>query len=213
MTYNSERRKRKADATKMKIYASARQLFTVNGYDAVTVSQIVAMAGVSKGSFYVHFASKDELFKTLILDKVEMSDANYLEFFNALPEDTPTDEIVLAFVGRIADVLVEDIGRERMQALYKAQLAQTAGSDVALSYTRALYNMFSHVLRIGIERGDVRLPVSVSLQDMSRHLVLAIRGVTYEWCARGAEFDFKAQALQHFRIILDGLLLKPRGVG
>jgi len=37
------------------------ELFAAQGYDATSVAQIVARAGVAKGGFYHHFASKDQL--------------------------------------------------------------------------------------------------------------------------------------------------------
>jgi AcrR family transcriptional regulator len=37
------------------------ELFAVQGYDATSVAQIVTRAGVAKGGFYHHFASKDQL--------------------------------------------------------------------------------------------------------------------------------------------------------
>ncbi|WP_309104442.1 helix-turn-helix domain-containing protein [Microbacterium sp.] len=41
-------------------------LFLAQGYDATTMSQIVAASGMSKGAVYHHFASKEELFHAAI---------------------------------------------------------------------------------------------------------------------------------------------------
>jgi hypothetical protein len=35
--------------------------------------------------------------------------------------------------------------------------------------------------------------------------MLAIRGVTYEWCIRFPDYDYKAEALAHFTLLLKGL--------
>jgi AcrR family transcriptional regulator len=44
-----------------RILAAAVDLFADHGYDATSVSQVISRAGVAKGGFYHHFASKDEL--------------------------------------------------------------------------------------------------------------------------------------------------------
>ncbi len=44
-----------------RILAAAVDLFAEQGYDATSVAQVIARAGVAKGGFYHHFASKQEL--------------------------------------------------------------------------------------------------------------------------------------------------------
>ena len=46
---------------RQRILAAAVKLFAERGFDATTVQEVVAAAGVTKGALYHHFASKDEL--------------------------------------------------------------------------------------------------------------------------------------------------------
>ncbi|MGY4397141.1 AcrR family transcriptional regulator [Sphingomonas sp. UYAg733] len=46
--------------------AAARALFSEHGYEAVSVDLLVQRAGVAKGAFYHHFASKRDLLERLI---------------------------------------------------------------------------------------------------------------------------------------------------
>jgi AcrR family transcriptional regulator len=39
----------------------ARRLFFARGYDRVSIDDVIAEAGLSKGAFYHHFVSKNEL--------------------------------------------------------------------------------------------------------------------------------------------------------
>ena len=66
-------RREQAAATKQKIYASAEQLFLRHGFDAVNIDDIVKHAGVAKGSFYVHFESKNLLIATMINHYVSLT--------------------------------------------------------------------------------------------------------------------------------------------
>ncbi|MBK8085531.1 MAG: TetR/AcrR family transcriptional regulator [Devosia sp.] len=43
----------------------AQRLFAAAGYDATSVNQIIAAVGVSKGAFYHHFQSKEDLLEAL----------------------------------------------------------------------------------------------------------------------------------------------------
>jgi AcrR family transcriptional regulator len=49
-----------ADA-RARILSSAVALFAQHGYDGTSVSQVITRAGVAKGGFYHHFASKEAL--------------------------------------------------------------------------------------------------------------------------------------------------------
>lgn len=63
--------------------------------------------------------------------------------------------------------------------------------------------MFIGVLGNGVRQGELREDIPVDC--LAKHLVLAIRGITFEWCIRYPEFDLKDQMLEHFKILLYGL--------
>ncbi len=203
MAYNSKNRKAKADLTKQKICKAANALMNSHNYSEVSVDSIVREAGVSKGSFYVHFASKDALLAELVDSQVARFDADYQGYLDSFADDAPAETMLLSLVGRIADVLIEKIGCEGMQAVYKAQITNEFAVDAVSSYNREIYQIFRSVLERGISRGE--FDASLSPDTLTRHLMLAIRGVTYEWCIRFPDFDYKAEALAHFAFLLKGL--------
>jgi AcrR family transcriptional regulator len=49
---------------------AAYRLFASQGYGQTSVDGIIAEAGASKGAFYHHFASKEELFRALLEDRI-----------------------------------------------------------------------------------------------------------------------------------------------
>ena len=59
-------RQQQKDETRAKIFAAATQLFAQHGYHATTVADIATAAGVAKGTFFVHFPSKDAIIGALV---------------------------------------------------------------------------------------------------------------------------------------------------
>jgi TetR/AcrR family transcriptional regulator, cholesterol catabolism regulator len=57
----SGRRARKKERTRAQIYAAAMELFVARGYDAVTIEEICDAADVARGTFFLHYPSKDSL--------------------------------------------------------------------------------------------------------------------------------------------------------
>lgn len=58
--------------TKMSIFQSAIKVFSVNGYDGATMDDMAQEAGVAKGTLYYHFKSKEEIFKYIITEGMEL---------------------------------------------------------------------------------------------------------------------------------------------
>jgi len=50
------------DTTKTKIVRSAQRLFNVNGFESVSIDQIMQAADLTRGGFYRYFASKSDLY-------------------------------------------------------------------------------------------------------------------------------------------------------
>jgi TetR/AcrR family transcriptional regulator, transcriptional repressor for nem operon len=57
MSYPADHRR----LTKQKIVRSARRLFNSRGFDAVSIDDVMADAGLTRGSFYSYFESKGDL--------------------------------------------------------------------------------------------------------------------------------------------------------
>src|SRR5262245_13561194 len=51
----------RAENTRLHLVRSAAELFDRNGFAGTTLADVSRAAGVTKGAFYFHFSSKDEL--------------------------------------------------------------------------------------------------------------------------------------------------------
>ncbi len=71
------------------ILDAAQRLFARQGYDSTSVTQIITEIGVSKGGFYHHFESKEDL--------VEALACRYAERTAALADETLSDPSLDAF--------------------------------------------------------------------------------------------------------------------
>ncbi len=81
------------------IVEGARSIFMAHGFDAASMGEIAKAAGVSKGTLYVYFKDKDELFKAIVEKECVFQAEGVFEFDVADPnvEGTLT-RVCTAFV-------------------------------------------------------------------------------------------------------------------
>ena len=131
--------------TKERILLTALELFSENGYEAVSVSHIAAGLGITKGALYRHYRSKRDIFES-ILARMERRDAEQAgahdlpqgtraEMEEAYAAATAADTAAFAkamfrywtedsFASRFRRMLtLEQFGSEEMGALYQQYLA------------------------------------------------------------------------------------------
>ncbi|MPM55159.1 HTH-type transcriptional regulator AcrR [bioreactor metagenome] len=202
----NNRTKEQGAETKRQLFECADKLFLQDDYKNVSVEAITRMAGVTKGTFYVHFESKDALYVELFSSYAQRLDEGYQAFLDALPQELSSSERLLAFAEGIIDIMITKVGYERIQTVYRLQLADTVNTEVINGYGRKLYLLFQNVLEIGIRQGEFK--ASPSGATLARQFVMAIRGLTYEWCIQYPNFDFKQETLLHIRLLLEGIRTK-----
>jgi AcrR family transcriptional regulator len=186
-----------------KIYDTAKNLFQEYGYKGVTVDSIVEKAGVAKGSFYVHFESKSALLSRLISEQINLADLTYESFINDLSPTIKESEMIIKLVDKIATYLSEDIGVESMSMLYEILITKKEDTQAVLGYNRKLYNLFAKIINQGIQNGEFKSDIEVD--TVTKHSILALRGLTYEWCLRYPDFNLKNETVKHFQLFLDGI--------
>jgi AcrR family transcriptional regulator len=85
-----------ADHKRRQILDGARQVFLADGFDGASMGSIARAAGVSKGTLYSYFESKEGLFERLIQDeRASLAEATF-----RLDADDPDTRAVLRRLGR-----------------------------------------------------------------------------------------------------------------
>src|ERR1700744_2102244 len=98
---------RNGTATRTKLLDAARDVIRCQGYAATTVDDICAAAGVSKGSFFHHFASKDELGVAAIEAFSSMAD----QLFSSAPYNDHADprDRILGYIDMRTAMITGDV--------------------------------------------------------------------------------------------------------
>ena len=81
---------RRKDDRPAELTAAALQLFVERGYAATRLEDVAARANVSKGTLYLYFRSKEDLFKAVVrtglVETIELGEALVAEFRGGAPE-------------------------------------------------------------------------------------------------------------------------------
>ena len=88
--------------TRDKLLRVAREVFEEDGFDGASISRIVETANVSRGTFYLYFESKEDIFRTLAEELL----AQVVSLQRPLDEDDPVATIrraIAAFVAYYRD--------------------------------------------------------------------------------------------------------------
>ena len=115
-----------AEVRKQELLATAMRLFASQGYEQTSVNQIIVALNISKGAFYHHYSSKEDL--------VEALAAMYAEEAAARARSVLEDESLDAF-GRLSMFL----SRMRNSEVESAAQMQAAFAPIFLERNRDLY--------------------------------------------------------------------------
>ena len=105
-------------AKRKQILDGARAVFLSDGFDGASMNDIARVAGVSKGTLYVYFDSKERLFEALIREDRQ------LQAEQLVPAIEPRD--AREFLGFYGRRLIELMTRPEMLAQVRLVLAATA---------------------------------------------------------------------------------------
>lgn len=129
MSYSKEHKKN----TRVKILENAKRLFSFNGYNGVTIDDVMKASELTRGGFYAHFSSKSELYQEALKYSVSSSELFQLESAGPDKEDAFW-EFVESYLGvghlsgeihcplafLVHDVAIADKGaREVYEEIYK----------------------------------------------------------------------------------------------
>ena len=64
------RTSRRKDARPSELLAAALDLFVEKGFAATRAEEVAKRAGVSKGTLFLYFATKEELFKAVVRENI-----------------------------------------------------------------------------------------------------------------------------------------------
>ncbi|MDS3860673.1 helix-turn-helix domain-containing protein [Thermosynechococcaceae cyanobacterium BACA0444] len=112
-------------------------LFAEQGYAALTMRQIAQALGVSTGTLYHYFSSKEDLFEQLVADMVEQDIYSFAAELEKLPTFGERLEAAFGFLER-------NEARCRQQTLISIEFYQQQGAD-KVQQNAALKQVSDHV--------------------------------------------------------------------
>ncbi len=140
-----------------RILAAAIEVFGAGGYRETSVDDIVAAARVGVGSFYAHFAGKEDCFLRAYEDTVAAWRARIAA---AVPDEAPWGEQALAALRAGLDLVAAEPLAARLVVLE----AQTAGAAALALHEQTLASLLPLLARArGLGKGAAELPESHEL--------------------------------------------------
>ncbi len=165
----------RGDSRALLLEAAAR-VFAAKGYRAATVDEVVAAAGLSKGTFYWNFASKEDLFRTLLEERIDRPARALMEITRDAPADRPTAGEVSE---GLAQILTEQ--RETLLLLQDYWAAAVRDEQLAERYRRrqeALREALAEALLSRLEKTGV--PLEFPAQELATAFIALAEGLASE---------------------------------
>ena len=206
-------RQRLKDIRPQQLLDAALALFVEKGFAATRSEEVAHHAGVSKGTLYLYYPSKEELFKAVVRQNI-----------SALIVEG--SEIVATFSGSSSQLLLklfevwwDRVAESQAGGLHKVVLAEVRNfPELAQFYADEVivpaHRLFESVVLRGIERGEFR-PVdtgAVAHALMAPMIFLMLHRHSFGACPiQGCDVDPRATLMAHADLMLHGLQRQAPG--
>ena len=201
---------RRKDARPSELATAALELFVERGFAATRLDDVARRAGVSKGTLYLYFDSKDDLFKAIVREGIV---SRYVEF----------EERMRVYEGSSADLMRllvktwwEKIGATKLAGISKLMMSEAGNfPELANFYhdeviVRGLA-LFTRAIQRGIDAGEFR---SIDLEHAPHIaaapvLMLMLWRNSFDLCGI-QKMDPEAYLETHTDLLVRGLLADPK---
>lgn len=204
-------RQTRAEHTRLHLVRSAAELFDRNGFSGATLADVARSAGVTKGAFYFHFSSKDELGGAIQAEACELLRTAMYRAEGGVP--------ALQSVVDLTHELAWWLEHEPLvRASFRTARECGQRGKPFLDFYSDLHAAVETLLETAFRAGDLRPGVSV---DEALTLVLTVAaGIEMLWWA-----DLRDGSIQHgltglWSLVLPGLAtadvldqMRPAGTG
>jgi AcrR family transcriptional regulator len=200
MGESPSKRDQQREERRGQILRAALEVFGQKGYYASNVSDVAAVAGVSQGTIYWYFESKEELLEAALLSLFRDFGDQSLEMLAHY--DNAADKLLA--LGELMGPLMEDFGGAFTLFLEYWASSSERGKTVQL-WTQLLAqykDVFVQIIEDGIQRGEFRPVVA---EELVWALMAAMDGLAaYAMLMPGLDFSATMQVL--IETLLPGLL-------
>ncbi len=154
-TESAPKRERRKEARPGELLDAALDLFVEKGFSATRADEVAARAGVSKGTLFLYFQSKEDLFKAVVRENIANKFPTWQEEF-------------VSFEGSSADMLRyamtswwERIGKTRASGITKLVMSEAQNfPEIAEFYQEEVIKpgnaMIRRILERGVQSGEFR---------------------------------------------------------
>jgi len=162
------KRERRKEARPGELLAAALELFVEKGYAATRSEEVARRAGVSKGTLFLYFASKEELFKAVVRENLAGRFPEWEAEFAAYTGGTPE---MLRYAMRM---WWQRIGATPASGITKLMMSEAVNfPELAAFYQKEVIDpgraLIRRILQRGVDRGEFR-PMNM---DHAVYMVLA----------------------------------------
>lgn len=201
----SPRWRRRKDARPQELTTAALDLFVRQGFAATRVADIARQAGVTPGTVYVYFDSKEALLKAVVYESM----VPVLAYANRRLEEYEGSAAEL--FSELVHGWWELIGESRFAGIPRLIAAEASQfPDLARFYMQEVVErgrgIFARVLELGIERGEFR---TVDLDHAARLAMAPLQYASiHEYSLRPfdpAPYDVVAYLDRHIDLFLAGI--------
>ena len=187
----------KSKETKERIFQAAKTILQRSGYEALSIKNICEEAGVSNGSFYHHFKTKDDLLSYYI----EAQPTINPELLD-LPQNKEDAKraIVEVYLNYVS--YCKELGVEFMAGYYTPR-NQALNPDIRTERPYPIVTVQKY-LEKAVDANAISL--NLSIQEVVTDIRMLVIGNVFEWSMRNGEVDFAENMKRSISHYLDGVL-------
>ncbi len=187
----------KSKETKERIFQAAIRILQRNGYENLSIKNICEEAGVSNGSFYHHFKTKDDLLSYYIEAQPTINPE-----LLALPsgKDAAKEAIVEVYLNYAA--YCKELGVDFVAGYY-TPLNQALNPDIRMERPYPIVTVQQY-LEKAVHTGAIELKLGIA--EVVTDIRMLVIGNAFEWAMRKGEVNFEENIRRSLSHYLDGVL-------